>query len=454
MSKTTIESAYVLLNESVLRFGDRAVGTVASLDAHAISENYQECFVRDFVPAALVFLADGNIQIVRNFLRHVLQASDQQTVMEGHQRASGLMPASFRVGRDADGHEAIIADFGDRAIGRVAPVDSALWWLILLRTYVVASGDKALAFSPGFQQGIRSILRLYLTESFETSPALLVPDGSFMIDRRMGVGGHPLEIQSLFFGALRAVQELLLPNSENLMLLSLAKKRMQTLRSYVRLYYWLDIERLNQIHRFHSEEFGTDAENILNIYPECIPDWIDGWMTQDMGYLVGNLGPGKIDFRFFALGNLLAILFGLATEQQGEQIMKLYECHWMQLVGHVPLKIAYPAIAAEEWSLMTGSDPKNVPWSYHNGGNWPCLLWVFTAAALRTGRLDLAERALEAAMHRLPRDQWPEYYDGRHGSLIGRRASLRQVWSATGLILSHHCLENPDSLRVIESFVY
>ena len=30
----------------------------------------------------------------------------------------------------------------------------------------------------------------------------------------------------------------------------------------------------------------------------------------------------------------------------------------------------------------TGSDPKNWPWSYHNGGHWPSLLWFFGTAVL------------------------------------------------------------------------
>ena len=51
----------------------------------------------------------------------------------------------------------------------------------------------------------------------------------------------------------------------------------------------------------------------------------------------------------------------------------------------MPVKICYPAVEGEHWRLQTGSDPKNVPWSYHNGGNWPVLLWAFVAAAVKTG---------------------------------------------------------------------
>ncbi len=452
ISPTILDSAHQLLERSIMYHAGRPVGTLAALDPALVAPNYEECFVRDFVPSALVYLLEGKPEIVASFLGMVLDLRAQQPIILGHERAPGLMPASFRIPNSGE-EEMPIADFGDRAIGRVAPVDSALWWTMLLRAYVVATGDLELAHSPQFQEGLRMNLQLYLKENFETSPSLLVPDASFMIDRRMGVDGHPLEIQALFYGMLYTTQELLLPGEENRYLLTMCKKRMQTLRSYVRIYYWLDSERLNEIHRFQSEEFGHDVANILNIYPESIPGWIDGWLPREGGYLLGNLGPSRIDFRLFSFGNLLSILFGLATEQQAERIMRLFELHWEELIGEMPLKICYPAVEGEEWSYTTGSDPKNRPWSYHNGGHWPCLLWAFTGAALRTGRQDLAERALAIAAPRLEQDQWAEYYDGRRGSLIGRRANLMQVWSAASVLISHRLLEDPAARSLFDAFM-
>lgn len=446
-----LESAYALLNDAVLTYQGEPIGTAAARDEGIAAPNYEECFVRDFVPGALVFLCDGKTDIVRNFLKMVVSLRNQQSVMEGHERALGLMPASFSVPSEGDEEGLPTADFGELAIGRVAPVDSAMWWIILLRSYVLVTGDVALAHSAEFQESMRCTLDLYLKESFETSPAMLVPDASFMIDRRMGVYGHPLEIQALLFGMLSTAQELLLPTPENELLLENSKKRMQTLRSYVRIYYWLDSQRLNQIHRFRSEEFGKDAYNHLNIYPETIPDWIDGWLPPESGYLLGNLGVGRMDFRLFSFGNLLSIMFGLTTDEQSEQIMNLYESRWDELVGEMPLKIVYPAVDGDKWRYTTGSDPKNVPWSYHNGGSWPCLIWAFVGAAVRTGRHDLARRVLDLSMARLHNDNWPEYYDGKFGSLIGRRSNLRQTWSASAVILGHQFLEDPDALAIFES---
>ena len=64
-----------------------------------------------------------------------------------------------------------------------------------------------------------------------------------------------------------------------------------------------------------------------------------------------------------------------------------------------------------EWRIVTGCDSKNSAWSYHNGGNWPVLLWLFAAAAQKTDRTELAQAAIAIAKRRLFKDKFPEYYD-------------------------------------------
>jgi len=444
-----IQSAFDLLDRSLIYYQGKPVGTAAACDERVVAANYNECFVRDFVPSALVFLMSGRHDIVRNFLETVMQLSGHQHVMKGHKRSMGLMPASFHVVKE-NGEEQVVADFGDRAIGRVTPVDSAMWWMILLRAYMVATDDREFVASEEMQKCIMAILELYLRERFESSPTLLVPDAAFMIDRRMAVYGYPLEIQALYYGMLMSAQELLTDNSKNQPMIGNLKILSDSLKDHLRTYYWLDRQRLNEMHRFNSEEFGLDVVNVLNVYPESIPGWMDGWLDSRSGYLVGNVGPGRIDFRYFALGNLLSILFGITTPAGSQGIMNLYQRHWDDLVGEMPVKIVYPALVGEKWRFSTGSDPKNVPYSYHNGGNWPVLVWPYVAAAVRTGRFELAEQALDVIKDRLSQDNWPEYYDGRRGDLIGRRANFYQVWSATGLIIAHEIMENPESRALFD----
>ena len=90
---------------------------------------------------------------------------------------------------------------------------------------------------------------------------------------------------------------------------------------------------------------------------ESIPDWLTNWMPDNGGYLAGNIGPGCMDFRFFALGNLIAISTGLASKKMAEDIFDLYEARWENLVGKMPLTICYPALEGSEWS--------EVAWRYH-----------------------------------------------------------------------------------------
>ncbi|MGF1496477.1 MAG: glycoside hydrolase 100 family protein [Elainellaceae cyanobacterium] len=440
--------AWRLLQSSVFYYRGEPVGTVAACDPGVEALNYDQCFVRDFVPAALAFLTEGQADIVRTFLIETLnlQSSDKQ--MDCFNAGQGLMPASFKV-ETRNGEQYLTADFGEHAIGRVTPVDSCFWWLILLRAYVKATGDYDLAHRPEFQNGILLILKLCLADRFDMYPTLLVPDASFMIDRRMGVAGHPLEIQALFYAALRAARELLLPTCKRqAVYMQVINQRLSTLRAHIREYYWLDLKRLNDIYRYRGEEFGIAAINKFNVYPDTIPLWLTEWMPERGGYLAGNLGPAQIDFRFFGLGNLMAIICSLASEQESQSIMDLIEQRWTDLIGYMPMKICFPAVEDVEWKILTGCDPKNVPWSYHNGGNWPVLLWLLVAVAIKTGRPEVGNRAIAIAEQRLGRDEWPEYYDGRNGRLVGKASRRYQTWTIAALLLAKALMKNPDHLQL------
>lgn len=142
--------------------------------------------MRDFIPSALAFLMNGEPEIVRNFILKTLRLQSWEKKVDRFKLGEGVMPASFKVLHDpVRNSETIIADFGESAIGRVAPVDSGFWWIILLRAYTKSTGDSSLADLPECQRGMRLILTLCLSEGFDTFPTLLCADGCSMIDRRM-----------------------------------------------------------------------------------------------------------------------------------------------------------------------------------------------------------------------------------------------------------------------------
>ena len=446
---TIVESAYLALENSIIYYQGRPVGTVAACDAELEALNYDQCFIRDFVSSALVFLIKGRGEIVRNFLEITLKLQPKQSQLDAFKPGRGVIPASFKV-ETVNGQERLKADFGEHAIARVAPVDSCFWWLILLRAYVNATKDTELAYREDFQQGIRLILELCLVARFDMYPTLLVPDGSSMIDRRMGLYGYPLDIQSLFYAGLWAARELLYPNKDNQSLIKEVHSRLTSLINHVRENYWLDTQRLNVIYRYKVEEYGEHALNEFNIYSDSIPFYrLTEWLPLGGGYLAGNLGPSHLDSRFFAVGNLMAIVSSLTTPQQSQAILNLIEARWEDLVGDMPMKICFPALEEVEWKLLTGCDPKNRPWSYHNGGSWPVLIWMLVAAAQKMGRTEIGHLAIQIAEKRLSKEEWPEYYDGKKGRLIGKEARKYQTWSIAGYLLAKELIANPEHLKLV-----
>lgn len=460
ISKTTVDSledeAWNLLRDSMVYYCGSPIGTIAANDPTCSNVlNYDQVFIRDFIPSGIAFLLKGEYDIVRNFILHTLQLQSWEKTMDCHSPGQGLMPASFKVrtvpldGDDSATEEVLDPDFGEAAIGRVAPVDSGLWWIILLRAYGKCSGDLSVQERIDVQTGIKMILRLCLADGFDMFPTLLVTDGSCMIDRRMGIHGHPLEIQALFYSALLCAREILAPEDGSADLIRALNNRLVALSFHIREYYWIDLRKLNEIYRYKTEEYSYDAVNKFNIYPDQIPPWLVEWMPNKGGYLIGNLQPAHMDFRFFSLGNIWSIVSGLATRDQSHAILDMMEAQWADLVADMPLKICYPALEGQEWQIITGSDPKNTPWSYHNAGSWPTLLWQFTVACIKMNRPEIAARAAQVAEKRLSRDKWPEYYDTKRARFIGKQARLFQTWSIAGYLVSKILLADPSAAKIL-----
>lgn len=450
------DEAWNLLRESMVYYCGSPIGTIAALDTSSSSVlNYDQVFIRDFIPSGIAFLLKGEYDIVRNFILHTLQLQSWEKTMDCHSPGQGLMPASFKVrtvpldGDDSATEEVLDPDFGEAAIGRVAPVDSGLWWIILLRAYGKCSGDLSVQERVDVQTGIKMILKLCLADGFDMFPTLLVTDGSCMIDRRMGIHGHPLEIQALFYSALLCAREMLAAEDGSADLIRALNNRLIALSFHIREYYWIDMKKLNEIYRYKTEEYSYDAVNKFNIYPDQISPWLVEWMPEKGGYLIGNLQPAHMDFRFFSLGNLWSIISSLATIDQSHAILDLIDAKWNDLVANMPFKICYPALEGQEWRIITGSDPKNTPWSYHNGGSWPTLLWQLTVACIKMNRPEIAARAVEVAERRISVDKWPEYYDTKRARFIGKQARLYQTWSIAGFLVSKLLLDNPNAAKIL-----
>nr|GMD53095.1 probable alkaline/neutral invertase D [Ipomoea batatas]GMD57789.1 probable alkaline/neutral invertase D [Ipomoea batatas]GMD86209.1 probable alkaline/neutral invertase D [Ipomoea batatas] len=145
-----VAEAWDALRRTLVHFRGHPVGKIAAND-HAGEEviNYDQVFVRDFVPSAPAFLMNGETDILKNFLLKTLLLQGWEKKVDRFKLWEGVMPSSFKVLHDpVRKTDTIIADFGETTIGRVAPVDSGFWWIILLRAYTKSTGDLSLSESP------------------------------------------------------------------------------------------------------------------------------------------------------------------------------------------------------------------------------------------------------------------------------------------------------------------
>ena len=83
IAKETIEQqANSLLEKSIIYYQEKAVGAVAAADSEREALNYDQCFIRDFIPAALVFLIQGKTEIVYNFLIETVGLQKQKRTVD------------------------------------------------------------------------------------------------------------------------------------------------------------------------------------------------------------------------------------------------------------------------------------------------------------------------------------------------------------------------------------
>ncbi|KAL6340443.1 hypothetical protein AAG906_006107 [Vitis piasezkii] len=323
--------------------------------------------------------------------------------------------------------------------------------IILLHAYTRATGDYSLSHRLECQNGMKLILSVCLVEGFGTFPTLLCADGCCVTDRRMGVSGYPIEIQALFFMALRCAVHLLREEDGKEFSMRI-EKRLQALTYHMRSYFWLDFQQLNNIYRYKTEEYSHTAVNKFNVMPNSIPDWVFDFMPMKGGYFVANVSPTRMDFRWFVLGNCVAILSSLATYNQSMAILDLIEDRWEELVGKMPLKLSYPALDIHGWSIETGSDPKNTRWSSQNGdhGQVSFKSIVVAYCSLHQNRTTEIERkAIELAEQRLSKNGWQECYDGKEGCYVGKQSRRLQTWSIAWYLVSKMLLEEPSHTGII-----
>lgn len=148
--------------------------------------------------------------------------------------------------------------------------------------------------------------------------------------------------------------------------------------------------------------------------------------------------------RFDTLGNLLAILFGVADRTKANKILDYI--HGTGLNEPYPVQCLYPVLQPgdKDWREYYRVRNLNQPHHYHNGGIWPFIGGVYVAALVQAGRMEEAQHQLGKLTEMIYRGRQQKWgFNEWHHGLSGRPMGYDgQSWSTAMYIFAQNAVEN------------
>ena len=154
----------------------------------------------------------------------------------------------------------------------------------------------------------------------------------------------------------------------------------------------------------------------------------------DQPYYLPYLGFRAAGEWFDCLGNLLAILSGVANEQQSRTILDFIAARGLDAR---PLPALHPPVQPGDPDWRDYYGMLNLPHHYHNGGVWPFIGGFYVAALVHCGRMRDAERALERLGELNRAGRFNEWHHGETGVPMGVE---HQAWSAGMYLCAEECV--------------
>ena len=154
---------------------------------------------------------------------------------------------------------------------------------------------------------------------------------------------------------------------------------------------------------------------------------------------------------FDSLGNMLAIVAGLATRKQAGSILDFVEKK--KIAEPYPMKAIYPTIkrGSPEWNEYFQASIAGIPNNYLNGGIWPFIGGFYVCALVEAGRKKEAETELEnlARVNRLGKVYEWDFNEWVHPLTKIPEGGRHQAWSAGCYLLAYHAvIKNNNPLKV------
>lgn len=153
-------------------------------------------------------------------------------------------------------------------------------------------------------------------------------------------------------------------------------------------------------------------------------------------------GDREEEYWFDSLGNLLAIVTGLADRNKALSILSTIERK--KIHRPYPVKCMTPPITKKStlWKSYF-SKCISTPYHYLNGGIWPFIGGFYVAALVKTREFKKAERELEnvARANRVGRGREWEFNEWIDGITGKPKGNIWQAWSAGTYLFAYECVK-------------
>jgi len=215
----------------------------------------------------------------------------------------------------------------------------------------------------------------------------------------------------------------------------------RTINTHALYYACLKMAGENKLAEHIKKVINGGTEKYLSLYDEKLGYYLPwAWKSHD--------GDREQEEWFDALGNLLAIVAGLASPKISESILNHIEKE--KINQPYPLESIFPPIKQgdKEWRSYFSKCLAKDPYQYLNAGIWPFIGGFYIAALVKAKDYKKAEDELKklAQANKLGKDrEWEfnEWLDGQTGQPKG---NPYQGWSAGAYIYAFECAKKKEVL--------
>lgn len=297
-----------------------------------------------------------------------------------------------------------------------AYADGGLWWII--------AGNS---LAPD-AEAVRSVLGWYQCQDVDQSNLLSMQESADWQDL-FCTRGKGLYLNCLYVLALRSAAALL--DRSGSAQAGLYRDRADGVAQAVNRWFWYsgDGDLLRHLgHTFSTENWG-DRDSLGRkrwIPPKC--------RLVSESYYLPYLAFRAAGEWFDVLGNLMAILSGVADSSRTEIILDFIARHGLH---QLPVRSLTPPVCPgdPDWREYYGE--LNTPHRYHNGGIWPFIGGFYVAALVSAGRHDEAVLTLRRLAELNQSGEFNEWHHGETGEPMGVKD---QAWSAGMYLFAAECV--------------